>query len=135
MATQAKSSGGSVALIFDTHAIFWLTTGNQKFSAAVADALGSEGTALYISAVTAWEYSDLVMRNRLPAAPAIFEVIRDYAFTLLDFPATAWTLATLLPDIHRDPIDRMLVAHAISADLTLVTADSDIRRYPVKSLW
>jgi PIN domain nuclease of toxin-antitoxin system len=124
-----------VTLIFDTHAIFWLTTGNPKFSPAVVNALGQEGVALNISAVTAWEYTDLLVRNRLPGAPAISDVLRDYAFTLLDFPANAWTLATLLPGIHRDPVDRMLIAHAISADLTLVTADADMRRYPVKSLW
>lgn len=36
---------------------------------------------------------------------------------------------------HGDPVDRMLIAHAIHADLTLVTADGLMRRYPVKSLW
>ncbi len=124
-----------MTLIFDTHAIFWLTTGNRKFSPAVASVLGEEGVALYISAVTAWEYTDLFIRNRLPGAPAVSDVLKDYAFTLLDFPASAWALSSFLPNIHRDPVDRMLIAHAIAADLTLVTADADMRRYPVKSLW
>lgn len=34
-----------------------------------------------------------------------------------------------------DPVDRMLIAHAIHADLTLVSADETMRRYPVRSLW
>ena len=36
-----------------------------------------------------------------------------------------------LPDIHRDPIDRMLVAHALEDGMTLVTADANIRLNPV----
>lgn len=97
--------------------------------------LAEEGLDLVISAITAWEYSDLVACNRLPGAPGMADVLRDYAFTLVDFPAETWALAALLPRIHRDPVDRMLIAHAIAADLTLVTADRVMRRYPVKSLW
>jgi PIN domain nuclease of toxin-antitoxin system len=56
-------------------------------------------------------------------------------FALLDFPASLWELAETLPDIHRDPADRMLVAHAIAADLVLVTADRRMAEYPVRILW
>lgn len=54
---------------------------------------------------------------------------------VLPLPQEVWMLAEGLPDLHRDPIDRMLIAHAIHADLTLVTADEVIRRYPVRTLW
>jgi PIN domain nuclease of toxin-antitoxin system len=36
---------------------------------------------------------------------------------------------------HGDPVDRMLIAHALHAGLTLVTADETIRRYPVPTIW
>lgn len=36
----------------------------------------------------------------------------------------------LLPPIHRDPFDRMLLAQAFAEGLTLVTADSLVARYP-----
>lgn len=124
-----------MALIFDTHALYWLATGHPKLSRKVVAALEMEGLSLHISAVTAWEYSDLVARVRLPEAPSLSEIIQDYAFTLLDFPAHAWTLASLLPDIHRDPVDRMLIAHAIVADVTLVSGDTAVPKYPVKWLW
>ncbi len=55
--------------------------------------------------------------------------------SLIDFPSEAYRLVALLPPIHRDPVDRMLIAHAIHADLTLVTADEAMRAYPVRSLW
>jgi PIN domain nuclease of toxin-antitoxin system len=57
------------------------------------------------------------------------------AFQMLDFPASARFHSERLPPIHRDPIDRMLVAHAIEANLVLVTADLRMRQYPVQTLW
>jgi PIN domain nuclease of toxin-antitoxin system len=39
-----------------------------------------------------------------------------------------------LPDLHRDPFDRMLVAQALVGGLVL-TPDRSIRQYPVRALW
>lgn len=43
--------------------------------------------------------------------------------------------AESLPPIHNDPFDRMLIAQALDLDLTLVTEDSDIHQYDVRTLW
>ena len=40
-----------------------------------------------------------------------------------------------LPDAHRDPFDRMLVAQALVGGFTLVTPDEAIRQYPARTLW
>jgi PIN domain nuclease of toxin-antitoxin system len=40
-----------------------------------------------------------------------------------------------LPDYHRDPFDRLLIAQALEGGLTLVTADAQMARYPVRTLW
>jgi PIN domain nuclease of toxin-antitoxin system len=40
-----------------------------------------------------------------------------------------------LPDVHRDPFDRVLIAQAIVGGLVLVTPDESIRQYPVRTLW
>jgi PIN domain nuclease of toxin-antitoxin system len=40
-----------------------------------------------------------------------------------------------LPELHRDPFDRMLVCQAITHGLVLATPDPAIARYPVRTLW
>jgi len=40
-----------------------------------------------------------------------------------------------LPDVHRDPFDRIMIAQAIVEDLSLVSADLMFERYPVRLLW
>ena len=56
-------------------------------------------------------------------------------FEVVAFSSDLWTMAGALPPIHGDPVDRMLIAHAISLDDILITADKTIRRYPVRTLW
>jgi PIN domain nuclease of toxin-antitoxin system len=90
---------------------------------------------LHVSAVTAFEFADLQRRRRLPIAEKLDGILQRFAMTVLSFPAAAWELAHTVPDLHRDPVDRMLIAHAIHDGLTLVTADRKIRDYPVETLW
>lgn len=40
-----------------------------------------------------------------------------------------------LPEHHRDPFDRILIAQAIAEGLTIVSSDKAIARYPVKTCW
>ncbi len=43
--------------------------------------------------------------------------------------------ANTLPPHHRDPIDRMLIATALRADLTVITSDAIFRQYGIKTIW
>ena len=40
-----------------------------------------------------------------------------------------------LPDHHKDPFDRLLIAQAMIEGLTLLTNDPHIAQYPVTSIW
>jgi PIN domain nuclease of toxin-antitoxin system len=40
-----------------------------------------------------------------------------------------------LPDFHRDPFDRMIVAQAQVEDLPVLTADPQLAGYSVKIIW
>jgi PIN domain nuclease of toxin-antitoxin system len=60
--------------------------------------------------------------------------VSRFDLILEPFPAGCWELLMDLPAIHRDPVDRMLVTHALVKDMALVTADANIRRYPVNCI-
>src|SRR3972149_8144602 len=40
-----------------------------------------------------------------------------------------------LPDHHRDPFDRLLIAQANVEDATLISSDPMMHKYPVKLVW
>lgn len=122
-------------LMIDTHALVWIGEASPRISSVVQQALFAPDAELIVSAVTAYEYADLLHRGRLPDAAGL-EALRDrLMFRIADFPGTLWPLAAALPPIHRDPVDRMLIAHAIALGATLVSADEIIRAYPVETLW
>ena len=127
--------GNSVRLLLDTQILVWLTTGDPRLSPRRREAILDSGVDLCVSVLTAFELTDLQLRGRILISESIALLSSAIGFSLIDFPAEAWSVASTLPDIHRDPVDRMLVAHAIIADMTLVTADAKMQRYPVKALW
>jgi PIN domain nuclease of toxin-antitoxin system len=55
--------------------------------------------------------------------------------TVLPIRASHITALVALPDLHRDPFDRILIAQAVAEGLPLVTSDRQIRAYPVRVIW
>jgi len=45
------------------------------------------------------------------------------------------THSTLLPDYHKDPFDRLLIAQALNSNAVLVTRDKEMSKYAVETFW
>jgi PIN domain nuclease of toxin-antitoxin system len=54
---------------------------------------------------------------------------------VLPIRASHITALAALPDLHRDPFDRILIAQAVTEGLPLVTSDRQIGAYPVRVIW
>lgn len=70
------------------------------------------GAELQVSAVIAWEYADLHRRGRLPMAADLATALDALALDIVPLPAAFWQATRLLPYLHGDPVDRMLIPHA-----------------------
>ena len=73
----------------------------------------------------------------LPAAPDDFVPAQRTAHGIEPLPVDEESALHVakLPDLHRDPFDRLLVAQALVGGLVLLTPDDPIREYPVRTLW
>ena len=71
--------------------------------------------------------------------PQPIQIMMDDAvqrgFILLPIVGAHLEKLSLLPWIHRDPFDRLLICQALEKDLTLITVDSNIVKYEVKTDW
>jgi PIN domain nuclease of toxin-antitoxin system len=130
-----SASNGNSALLLDTNILVWAGINSPNIPARVRAVLDDSDQRLFVSAVTAWEFTDLVMRGRFPKGITFDLVQSGLSTTILDFPAEAWRIAETLPDLHCDPVDRMLIGHAIAIGETIITSDAKMRAYPVKTLW
>jgi PIN domain nuclease of toxin-antitoxin system len=118
-------------LLLDTQILIWMVTGDRRLRSEWIAAIADPGNSLHVSAVTAFEYADLQSRRRIPIDESLDELGARFDLTIEDLPVACWRVAARLPSVHRDPLDRMLVAHAIAGNMTLMTADATIRSYPV----
>src|SRR5665213_2023575 len=116
-----------MTILLDSHAFFWWVTDDTKLSKRARAAIEDEATAVFISAVVAWEITNKVRAGRWPEARILsdrfFEVVRDEGFSALSLTLEHAHLAGTLPGRHRDPFDRMLAAQAQIENVPLVTAD------------
>lgn len=92
-----------------------------------------------MSAVTAWEIAIKSALGRLTLAedPQRFipEQMTQNAFEPLPVQIRHALKVVDLPNIHRDPFDRLLVAQALIEDLALVSGDAQLGHYPVRVIW
>jgi PIN domain nuclease of toxin-antitoxin system len=124
-----------LGLLLDTNVIIWLGHDDLKLKSRIRSRLLSGQDELYVSVVSAWEYGQK-QKIRPQELPLNFdEIIAAIPHSKLDLVFDLHQYALSLPLIHRDPFDRMLIAQALHHDLTLVTSDTDIHKYPIKTLW
>ena len=118
-------------LLLDTCAVIWLANGEfGKFSASAMDAM-RDTDVLYVSPISEWEIS-LKWRQggiELPLEPRALmrKLVDAYSLSLAPLSEEVMFKATELPDIHRDPADRFIIATAMLGNMVVVTAD---RRFP-----
>lgn len=92
-----------------------------------------------LSAVSIWEIASKYGAGRLPLPEPPGQMIpterRLRGVEALPFDEDSALQVLRLPPLHRDPFDRMLISQAIAHGLAIVTPDSSIGQYPVRTIW
>ncbi len=119
-------------LLLDTHVLLWWAE-ERKMAPQAFTAISNPDNVVYVSAASIWEIGIKSARGKLEVDDAIFDVRAD-DFEPLPITHADARLAGSLPDHHRDPFDRMLVAQALAHNLVLVTRDPQIQLYQAEIL-
>jgi PIN domain nuclease of toxin-antitoxin system len=91
--------------------------------------------AVLVSAASAWEIAIKAGLGKITVGGAFGDAVADYGFRELPVRFNHAELVRMLPPLHRDPFDRMLVAQALVEGLTLVTGDEQVAAYAVPTVW
>ena len=108
-------------LLLDTHVLIWWDSG-ARMSREATDAI-READQVYVSAVTAWEIAIKASLGRIETSRSTTVAVVESGFEELPIRLSHAEHLERLPQHHRDPFDRMLVAQAKAEGLTLVTRD------------
>lgn len=125
-------------VLIDTHCWLWLCFEPERFSRSTLERLADPDTERLVSSASIWE---IVIKHglgklTLPVAPATFvpSRLQTTQTDVLPISAAHALRVADLPDHHRDPFDRMIVAQAMIEATPLLTADKAIRKYDVEFL-
>jgi len=121
-------------ILLDTHALVWLASAPDRLSDAARSSIRANPASLHLSVVSAWEISLLVKRGRLtlPLPPEEFLTAAIAHHGLIELPLNRRIAqySVSLPDLHHDPFDRILIAECLTRELSLISCDTVIPRYP-----
>ncbi|MES2142072.1 MAG: type II toxin-antitoxin system VapC family toxin [Pseudomonadota bacterium] len=116
-------------LLLDTHIYLWVLKGDRKLSKA-AHALIQNASKIYISSISIWEAAIKTKLGKLDVdINNLIGAISLSGFSELPLTAKHMVEFDRLPNLHRDPFDRILIAQAISEPLRLLTVDKMLKKY------
>jgi PIN domain nuclease of toxin-antitoxin system len=94
---------------------------------------------ILVSAITVWEITRKVSLGKLPtvwgAHASLSGLLRAQGFSLQPLGWDEAEQANRLPGLHKDPMDRMLIATALRNDLVILTEDLIFAEYGVTTVW
>ena len=120
--------------LLDTHVWLWSTGASDRLGARTRTLIEDPANDLWLSVASAWEIAIKARRGLelgIPVDEYVRSRLRLGRIRQLDIRLDHVLAVANLPEHHRDPFDRLLIAQAQAENLVLVTADPQMGRYDV----
>lgn len=125
--------------LIDTHCWIWCFTAPEKLNESAQKMIVDHHNDIFLSVASIWEivikYSLGKLHLPLPPREYIPERLAKHNMTSLPIVDSHVMQVGELPNHHRDPFDRLLVAQAIVEKIPILTADAKLKKYNVKIIW
>ncbi len=125
--------------LLDTHVFLWFASDDIKLSTAAKKIIEDGKNNIYLSSASIWELSIKISIGKLKLKKDINKFIAEniakYRYIPLSVTIHHVLAITKLPEIHKDPFDRMLIAQASIEKMKIITSDGYISKYSVKTIW
>lgn len=119
-------------LLLDTHIALWALIDDPRLSAKARVLIEDPSNPVAVSAASVWEIAIkyALGRGDMPiSGTESLDWFRKAGYELLPVTAAHAAAVEQLPDYHRDPFDRLLVAQAVTEPMRLLTRDPLVVRY------
>ncbi|MFI5246104.1 MAG: type II toxin-antitoxin system VapC family toxin [Gemmatimonadales bacterium] len=126
-------------MLLDTHALVWAAGDPDRLSSRARATIADSATVVFVSLTSAWELAILQglerVRLAIPLETLFTQGLAALRFHLLPIRLPYLAGVAVLPQHHRDPFDRLIVATALAEKLAVVSSDRAFRRYGVPVVW
>lgn len=125
--------------LLDTHTFLWWNANEPQLSETVRAIIADGNNEIFLSAASAWEIAIKAALGRLsiPAPPEQYVADRLTLHHMQGLPIQLSHALRVysLPEIHRDPFDRLLIAQSQMEKMPILTTDKNISSYDVEVIW
>ncbi len=126
-------------LLLDTHILIWWSLDSGKLTRKVYELLTDSSNTLVVSIASIWEMQIKVQLGKLDLEKKVSELITHQQqinnLEVLPIDPTHVYALESLPNEHRDPFDRIIIAQSIVEAIPLLSADRVFDRYLVDRIW
>lgn len=123
-------------LLLDTHTLIWALSEPGRLSPAARALIEDSANEVFTSAASAWEIAIKAGLGKIDfPLEDLSREMEAAGFIELPVSIRHAILVRGLPQYHRDPFDRLLVAQAIAEQVVLVSRDPALHAYPVPIRW
>ncbi len=124
-------------MILDTCALLWLAVDQGRLSESTLEAIDATHS-VGVSAISAFEIGQKHKRGQLklslPPRQWFERAVAQHKLSVFNLTADTCLRATELPEIHKDPFDRLIIATAMSEGRPVITTDSVFGKYGIETL-
>jgi len=125
--------------LLDTHVFLWWILGTPQLPPPIKEIIVDGSNKLFLSAASCWEIAIKARlgRIKLPAKPDIFIADQMATNAIQGLPIQSSHALHIfnLPNLHRDPFDRIIISQAQLEGLPIITSDYFISQYKVEIIW
>jgi PIN domain nuclease of toxin-antitoxin system len=126
-------------LLLDSNILIWFTLTPDKLSTKVTQLIADKNNILFISIASIWEIQIKLQLQKLtlnlPLAALIRDLQQNNDIQILDITLAHIYALENLPNQHRDPFDRIMIAQAMVEEMPFLSADRVFDLYPVERVW
>ena len=125
-------------LLLDTHTFIWFLNGDNQLPASIKNVIADTSNKCVLSIASIWEIAIKRSLNKLELQGDFNQITVFLSNNEIEvLPITFGHIQQLLHlDFHhRDPFDRIIIAQAITENLTIATKDSTFDKYGVNITW
>ena len=126
-------------ILLDTCTFLWIITDDPRLSRHARKLFIDPENEVYLSVASTWEIAIKYRLGKLPLPKSPQKYIpskrKQHDIDSLSLDEDATLYLTKLPELHKDPFDRILICQAIVGGLIILTPDELITQYPLRSVW
>jgi PIN domain nuclease of toxin-antitoxin system len=125
--------------LLDTHTLLWWILDDPALTQTARATITETSNTMVVSAASAWE---IAIKFRLGKLPRVADLVSNFSkevehegFQILPISAEHGIRAGLLPGLHKDPFDRMLIAQSQAENTPIISNEAVFEAYGVRTLW